>query len=243
MGLLPGPPRRGRMLCGSRVVTLVAIATLALGRDERGAMFTLVDGVVLGPLRYPEPERLPAISLTSPDPALLTWSRRPVCHVSPGPRGWQSARELTHGEGLRGSSSIPPAPSPSSSRRGLLRATGSSSIRPAPSSWWPSRSACSRARSRSRSIPPTRAASSAPSASWSRSSPTAAPGSPCVRRPFLGLRDLLAGAAPALADLPLQASAGLPANVSPEHWTRPAVEPDDMGRGGAREELRRWPCS
>src|SRR5882724_6591182 len=47
-----------RMLQRNRAFALVAILTLALGIGANTAIFTVVDGVVLKPLPYPDPDRL-----------------------------------------------------------------------------------------------------------------------------------------------------------------------------------------
>ena len=70
----------------------VAILTLALGTGATSAIFSLVYGVVLRPLPYPEPDRLLSVvehrgfnmSLTAPD--YLDWRPPPTCRgaaVSP----------------------------------------------------------------------------------------------------------------------------------------------------------------
>jgi predicted permease len=59
--------------------TLIAVVTLGLGLGASGAIFTLIDGALIRPLPFPEPNRLATISLRMPMPAMrtmidMTWS-------------------------------------------------------------------------------------------------------------------------------------------------------------------------
>ena len=55
-----------RILSKSPAFTVVAIITLALGIGANTAIFSVVNGVVLRPLSYPEPEKLMMVFLSSP---------------------------------------------------------------------------------------------------------------------------------------------------------------------------------
>ena len=54
-----------RLLRRAPAFALAAVATLALGIGASTAMFSIIDTVVLRPLRFPEPERLVMLRPTS----------------------------------------------------------------------------------------------------------------------------------------------------------------------------------
>jgi hypothetical protein len=55
-----------RMLRKNIVMTLVIVASLAVGIGANSAIFSVVDALLLRPLPYPHPERLAAVWLHSP---------------------------------------------------------------------------------------------------------------------------------------------------------------------------------
>ena len=62
-----------RALRRTPVFTMVATITLALGIGATTAMFTLVDGILLRPLPYPDAERLVRVIQSYPEKGLDTW--------------------------------------------------------------------------------------------------------------------------------------------------------------------------
>lgn len=52
-----------RTLTKSPAITLAALLTLALGIGATTAIFTVVDGILLKPLPYPQPDRLTMVRL------------------------------------------------------------------------------------------------------------------------------------------------------------------------------------
>jgi predicted permease len=84
MGALWSDVRYGvRMLLRSPGFTLVAILTLALGIGANSALFSLVNGILLSPLRFPQADRLVALYQHKPQfeygsisyPNFLDWQR------------------------------------------------------------------------------------------------------------------------------------------------------------------------
>src|SRR3984957_4507323 len=72
-----------RMLRKNAVLTLVILASLAIGIGANSAIFSVVDALLLRPLPYPHPDRLPALWLHSPGIGILRGlaSPRPDLHT------------------------------------------------------------------------------------------------------------------------------------------------------------------
>src|SRR6266404_7858958 len=55
-----------RMLARTPVVTILILASLAIGIGANSAIFSVIHALLLRPLPYPQPERLAAVWLHSP---------------------------------------------------------------------------------------------------------------------------------------------------------------------------------
>ena len=63
-----------RTLRRAPLFTAVAIVTIALGIGATSAVFSLVDGILLRPLPYPQPDRLVQFMQSYPEKGLSTWT-------------------------------------------------------------------------------------------------------------------------------------------------------------------------
>jgi predicted permease len=63
-----------RTLRRAPLFTAVAVVTIALGIGATSAVFSLVDGILLRPLPYPQPDRLVQFMQSYPEKGLATWT-------------------------------------------------------------------------------------------------------------------------------------------------------------------------
>ncbi len=107
-----------RQLARRPALTFIALATLALGTGAATAIFTIVDGVLLRPLPYPESGRLVALCETHPSiqgfcvaspPNVEDWGARSRTLVSFGlGRSWSFTMQRAEGaEGVSGGLATP----------------------------------------------------------------------------------------------------------------------------------------
>ncbi len=68
-----------RRLCANPGFSAVSVLALALGIGASTAIFSLIDGVLLKPLPYPDPERLVALWHTAPGIHIKDSTSRPPC--------------------------------------------------------------------------------------------------------------------------------------------------------------------
>src|SRR6202045_5326829 len=70
-----------RTLRKSMMLTMVIVASLAIGIGANSAIFSVVDALLLRPLPYPEPDRLAAVWLHSPAIGILRDSPSPGQYI------------------------------------------------------------------------------------------------------------------------------------------------------------------
>src|SRR5690349_12087594 len=102
-GLLRDLRYAARVMVKTRGLTLVALATLALGIGANTAIFTVINALLLRPLPYPQPERLvivwqdlrarggPATEWTGPSQQVDWKTRTDVFDSLTSVRGWSAS--------------------------------------------------------------------------------------------------------------------------------------------------------
>jgi hypothetical protein len=92
-----------RILCKSPGFTVMAVLTLALGVGATTAIFSVVNGVVLKPLPYPDPERLVEVRLKLPDINQGNWGlSRGFLHLSRAEQHFPGRRSLHYRDKFSG---------------------------------------------------------------------------------------------------------------------------------------------